>query len=147
MWFIFVFFNYVNKWFIFHHTSLQLSHLFRPSNNSCFAESPLFILNCSHFLHASISSSLSQTFVSHYIALLVDQEAFCIWFYVCNKEGNHINCLFSFSVLGLTLRPCPIKVVRNKTSKVFSHRHLIEFYETNRMSHVPHLYDVVNLLK
>ena len=29
----------------------------------------------------------------------------------------------------------------------FSHRYLIEFYETNRMSHVPHLYDVVNLLK
>ena len=29
----------------------------------------------------------------------------------------------------------------------FSHRYLIEFYETNRISHVPHLYDVVNLLK
>ena len=28
----------------------------------------------------------------------------------------------------------------------FSHRYFIEFYETNRMSHVPHLYDVVNLL-
>ena len=40
-----------------------------------------------------------------------------------------------------------IKVVRNKKSKFFSHRYLIEFYETNRMSHVPHLYDVVNLLK
>ena len=39
------------------------------------------------------------------------------------------------------------KVVRNKKSKFFSHRNLIEFYETNRMSHVPHLYDVVNLLK
>ena len=39
------------------------------------------------------------------------------------------------------------KVVRNKKSKFFSHRYLIEFYETNRMSHVPHLYDVVNLLK
>ena len=31
--------------------------------------------------------------------------------------------------------------------EIFSHRYLIEFYETNRMSHVPHLYDVVNLLK
>ena len=40
-----------------------------------------------------------------------------------------------------------IKVVRNKKSKFFSHRYLTEFYETNRMSHVPHLYDVVNLLK
>ena len=40
-----------------------------------------------------------------------------------------------------------IKVVRNKKSKFFSHRYSIEFYETNRMSHVPHLYDVVNLLK
>ena len=42
---------------------------------------------------------------------------------------------------------CKLKVVRNKKSKFFSHRYLIEFYETNRMSHVPHLYDVVNLLK
>ena len=40
-----------------------------------------------------------------------------------------------------------LKVVRNKKSKFFSHRCLIEFYETNRMSHVPLLYDVVNLLK
>ena len=40
-----------------------------------------------------------------------------------------------------------LKVVRNKKSKFFSHRYLIEFYETNRMSHVPHLYDVVNLLR
>ena len=40
-----------------------------------------------------------------------------------------------------------IKVVRNKKSKFFSHRYLIEFYERNRMSHVPHLYNVVNLLK
>ena len=40
-----------------------------------------------------------------------------------------------------------VKVVRNKKSKFFSHRYLIEFYETNRTSHVPHLYDVVNLLK
>ena len=39
------------------------------------------------------------------------------------------------------------KVVRNKKSKFFSHDYLIKFYETNRMSHVPHLYDVVNLLK
>ena len=39
------------------------------------------------------------------------------------------------------------KVVRNKKSKFFSRRYLIEFHETNRMSHVPHLYDVVNLLK
>ena len=39
------------------------------------------------------------------------------------------------------------KVVRNKKSNSFSHRYLIEFYETNRMSYVPHLYDVVNLLK
>ena len=31
--------------------------------------------------------------------------------------------------------------------KFFSHRHLIEFYEINRMSHVPHLYDIVILLK
>ena len=31
--------------------------------------------------------------------------------------------------------------------EIFSHRYLIEFYETNRMSHVPRLYDVVNLLK
>ena len=40
-----------------------------------------------------------------------------------------------------------LKVVRNKKSKFFSHRYLIEFYETNRMGHFPHLYDVVNLLK
>ena len=40
-----------------------------------------------------------------------------------------------------------LMVVRNKKSKFFSHRYLIEIYETNRMSHVPHLYDVVNLLK
>ena len=39
------------------------------------------------------------------------------------------------------------KVVRNKKSKFFSRRYLIEFYEINRMSHVLHLYDVVNLLK
>ena len=32
-----------------------------------------------------------------------------------------------------------IKVVGNKESKFFSHRYLIEFNETNRMSHVPHL--------
>ena len=31
--------------------------------------------------------------------------------------------------------------------EIFSHRYLIEFYETNRTSHVPHLYDIVNLLK
>ena len=30
-----------------------------------------------------------------------------------------------------------VKVVRNKKSKIFSHRYLIEFYETNRMSDVP----------
>ena len=45
---------------------------------------------------------------------------------------------------------CPqtgLKVARNKKSKFFSHRYLIEFYETNRMSHVLHLYDIVNLLK
>ena len=29
----------------------------------------------------------------------------------------------------------------------FFHRYLIEFYETNRMSHVPHLYDIIILLK
>ena len=40
-----------------------------------------------------------------------------------------------------------INVVRTKKSKFFSHLYLIEFYETNRMSHLPHLYDVVNLLK
>ena len=40
-----------------------------------------------------------------------------------------------------------IKVVRNKKSKFFSHCYLIEFYETNRMSQVPHLYDIVILLK
>ena len=40
-----------------------------------------------------------------------------------------------------------LKVVINKKSKFFSHRYLIEFHETNRISHVPHLYDVVNLLK
>ena len=47
-------------------------------------------------------------------------------------------------------KPCwrkSIKVVRNKKSKFFSHRYLIEFYQTNRMSHVPHLYEVINLLK
>ena len=27
--------------------------------------------------------------------------------------------------------------------EVFSHRCLIKFYETNRISHVPHLYDIV----
>ena len=31
-------------------------------------------------------------------------------------------------------------------NRFFSHRYLIEVYETNRMSHVPLLYDVVNLL-
>ena len=51
----------------------------------------------------------SQIFASHHIALLIDQEAFSIWLYVCNKQGNHINCVLSFSVLRLTLRPCPIK--------------------------------------
>ena len=40
-----------------------------------------------------------------------------------------------------------LKVFRNKKSKFFSHRYLIEFYETNRMSHVSHLYDVINPLK
>ena len=40
-----------------------------------------------------------------------------------------------------------LKVVRNKKLKYFSHCYLIEFYETNRMSHVPLLYDVVKLLK
>ena len=40
-----------------------------------------------------------------------------------------------------------LKVVRNKQLKFFSHRYLIEFHETNRMSHVPHLYDIVILLK
>ena len=40
-----------------------------------------------------------------------------------------------------------LKVVRNKKIEIFSHRYLMEFYETNRMSHVPHLYDVINLLK
>ena len=34
-----------------------------------------------------------------------------------------------------------------KAVRIFSHRYLIEFYETNRMSHVPHLYDIVILLK
>ena len=38
-----------------------------------------------------------------------------------------------------------LKVVRNKKIEIFSRRYLIEFYETNRMSHVPHLYDSVNL--
>ena len=41
----------------------------------------------------------------------------------------------------------PYNKVKNKKSKFFSHRYLIELYETNRMSHVPHLYDIVNLLK
>ena len=40
-----------------------------------------------------------------------------------------------------------VKVVRNKKSKFFSHRYLTEFYERNRMSHVPHLYTIVILLK
>ena len=40
-----------------------------------------------------------------------------------------------------------IKLVRNIESKFFSHRYLIEFNETNRMRHVPHLYDIVILLK
>ena len=44
-------------------------------------------------------------------------------------------------------RRMQFKVVRNKQSKFFSHRYLIEFYETNRMSHLPHLYDIVILLK
>ena len=35
-----------------------------------------------------------------------------------------------------------VKVVRNKKWKFFSHRCLIEFYETNRKNHVPHLYDM-----
>ena len=38
-------------------------------------------------------------------------------------------------------------MVRNKKSKFFSHCHLIEFYEINRMSHVPHFYDIVILSK
>ena len=44
-------------------------------------------------------------------------------------------------------RPDGVKVVRNKKLKFFSHHYLIEFSETNRMSHVLHLYDVTNLLK
>ena len=41
-----------------------------------------------------------------------------------------------------------IKVVRNKKNRnFFSHRYLIEFDETNRMSHVPHSYDIIILLK
>ena len=40
-----------------------------------------------------------------------------------------------------------LKVVRNKKSKFFSHGGLIEFYETNRILHVPHLYDIVIVLK
>ena len=39
-----------------------------------------------------------------------------------------------------------LKVVRKKI-ETFSHRYLLEFYEASRMSHVAHLYDVVNLLK
>ena len=39
------------------------------------------------------------------------------------------------------------KVVKNKKSIFFSYRYLIEFSETNRISRVPHLYDVANLLK
>ena len=45
--------------------------------------------------------------------------------------------------VGVTL----LKVVRSKKSKFFSHRCLTEFYETNRMNHVPHLYDIVILSK
>ena len=52
-----------------------------------------------------------------------------------------------FGKKSLQNRKFILKVVRNKKSKFFSHRYLIEVYETNRMSHVPHLYDVVNLLK
>ena len=40
-----------------------------------------------------------------------------------------------------------VKVVRNKKIEIFSHRCLIEVYETNRMSHVKHLYDIAILLK
>ena len=57
------------------------------------------------------------------------------------------NYNYSCFRLTFTLPEKTIKVVRNKKSNFFSHRCLIEFYETNRMSHVPHLYDVVNLLK
>ena len=60
VWFIFVFFNCINKWFTFYHTSLQLSDLFRPYNNYCFAESPLFISNCSHFLPLSATVYLKH---------------------------------------------------------------------------------------
>ena len=36
-----------------------------------------------------------------------------------------------------------IQTVRNKKSKLGSHRYLIEFYETNQMSHISHLYDII----
>ena len=36
-----------------------------------------------------------------------------------------------------------IQIVRNKKSKLASHRYLIEFYEINQMSHISHLYDII----
>ena len=54
--------------------------------------------------------------------------------------------VLSRSFLNFLRTFCKLKVVRNKRSKFFSHRYLIEFYETNRTSRVPHLYDVKNLL-
>ena len=56
------------------------------------------------------------------------------WIGTTNWEIHEISRLIFF-----------IKVVRNKKSKFFSHRYLIEFYETNRMNHVPHLYDVIKV--
>ena len=66
--------------------------------------------------------------------------------YINFENGSHF--LGSFNLNNPESTVCiafRIKVVRNKKSKFFSHRYLID--EINRMSHVLHLYDVVNLLK
>ena len=64
------------------------------------------------------------------------------------KMSNSVlvfNILFRFTLNKIMFTR--VTVVRNKKSKFFSHRYLVEFNETNRMSHFLHLYDMVILLK
>ena len=61
--------------------------------------------------------------------------------------SNKYAAVIEFPTKKLAQIIADFKVVRNKKLNFFSHRYLIEFYETNRMSHVPHLYDVVEVLK
>ena len=110
VWFIFVFFNCVNKRFIF--TTLVFSSpiFFALETTPVFLNLPFKIFRtvaifCLH------QQQFISIFASHYMTLPVDQEAFSICLYVCDTEGSRIYCLFSFSVLGLTCVPAQLKII------------------------------------